>query len=342
MRTLPLALGPALLAAACGLAWGQSSVTIYGRVDLGLKYGPQDLTKSDDRIWAVDDSSTARLGLRGVEDLGGGLSAFFQLEHRFKADTGNVDGTVFWKDKAWVGLASRSWGSLQLGRMSSPQDNLGVNGRFEAYGGDSYASMGTRGAASAAKWDNAIYYTTPNLAGITVGLAGALGEGGRKHAAGFHLDYAGGPLVAALTYQVEQDSFSSVVGNGIKTWTLGTTYDFGTFKLLGTYARSADVNTADSGKRVVYTLGTRVPAGPGEFRASWRAVRDDQLKGRGDFSSDRDSRRLGLGYQYPFSKRTSANFSLLAHEKVKVQNANGSEKSHFSGRGVELALRHNF
>lgn len=345
MQTIPRRGAPLLACAALTLAAGaaaaQSSVTIYGRIDLGVRYGPADLLKSEDRMWAVEDSSTGRIGFRGVEDLGGGVSAFFQLEHRLKADTGMVDGGVFWKDKAWVGLASKTLGSVQLGRMSSPQDNLGVNGRFEAFGGDSYASNGSRGAKSAAKWDNTVYYTTPFLSGFTAGVAVAAGEGTRKRAQGFHLDYANGPLVLATTFQTEQDPVSGAPsGNGIRTVTLGGSYQFGFAKPSFTYARSTDLGASDEGKETVWTVGARIPAGPGELRVSFRRIDGDRVNGS-THAADRKSHRLGVGYQYFLSKRSTLNLSLV-NDQVKTFNANGSTKTDFSGNGFELALRHNF
>ena len=81
---------PGVLLAAClqvGIAQAQSSVAVYGRIDLGVRHGPMDLSKSEDSVSYMDDSSRARLGFMGTEDLGGGNSAFFQLEHRFNGTT---------------------------------------------------------------------------------------------------------------------------------------------------------------------------------------------------------------------------------------------------------------
>ncbi|WP_119153594.1 porin [Caldimonas tepidiphila] len=323
----------------------QSNVTVYGRIDLGVRYAPVDLAASEDRQTTIANSSTARIGFRGEEDLGGGRSAYFQLEHRFKADTGAVDDpNAFWKDKAWVGLASRTLGKVQLGRQSSPIDNLGVNGRFEAFGGDSLGSMGGRIARAAAKWDNSVYYTTPNLAGFSFGLAASLGESAtRRDAAGFHLDYAQGRVLLATSYQVEQDATVANARDSMRTASLAGSYDFGFARPLFTAARTVDLGPAaggEVGERSVYTVGVRIPAGPGEVRVSYRVQDDDRANGS-TFAGDRDGERLGIGYQYLLSKRTSLNLSAIT-ERVETQTAAGAARTRFSGQGFEVALRHAF
>ena len=74
--------------AACGVAQAQSSVTLYGKVDLGLQ---RAIGSSDTHMATGGDS---RIGVRGVEDLGGGLKAFFGFEQRIHATTGLMNGTM--------------------------------------------------------------------------------------------------------------------------------------------------------------------------------------------------------------------------------------------------------
>jgi predicted porin len=332
------------LAAAAAVALpaaAQSNVAVYGRVDIGVKYAPADLYKNKDKMWSVDDSSTGRIGFRGNEDLGGGLEAFFQIEHRFKGDTGAVDGSVFWKDKAWVGIQSKDWGQVRLGRMSSPQDELGVAGRYEAFFGDSYASNGTRGARSAAKWDNTVFYTSPRWDGVAAGFAVSAGEATRRRGEGVFGEYMSGPVAFAVTYQAEQDPMSKApVGDDVRTWTLGGFYDFGGPRAMFTYARSSNLGANDQGRETVWTVGGRYPIGPGEVRVSFRRLESDKANGT-DFSNDRRSNRLGLGYQYILSKRSTVNLSLVS-EKVRSYKANGAVNVANSGAGTEIALRHTF
>src|SRR6218665_4055442 len=145
---------PVLLASLLALssaASAQSRLSVYGRMDLGVRYAPENLAVSDKREGTVSSGSTARIGFRGVEPLSADLSANFRFEHRFKADTGAVDGTPFWKQVATVGLTSKAYGTVFVGRMMSPQDYLGVSGRFEAFDGGTYAASVARGAQAAAQ-----------------------------------------------------------------------------------------------------------------------------------------------------------------------------------------------
>ena len=319
-----------------------NGVVISGRVDLGVLYSPTDLTKSNDNHWQVAESSNARLNFSGREDLGGGLSAYFVLEHRFNADTGAIsDAAAFWKDKSWVGLTSTAWGDLKLGRLHSPQYGVSTAGRYEAFFGDSYASMGTRGARSANQWNDSIYYTTPTISGFNAGVIVRDGNETTLRGTGGHLVYAKGPLSAAVSYAKEQDTLVTTSTNAVKTGTFGAYYDFGVARVMTTYARSTGVNAADTGTEVVYTFGARVPLGSGEFRTSFRRIDDTDRKATNDKSGDQDSRRFSVGYAYFLSKRTGIHSSLV-HENQVRYNANGSTKTDFSGTGAEVALPHQF
>lgn len=354
MKNLKLVLLPVALAAMSMTAMAQSGVTISGRVDLGLLNAPVDLSKNTLKSTRIDDSSTGRLNFSGVEEISADLSAFFALEMRFKADTGAQDDPdALFKDKAWVGLASKQFGEAKLGRMSSPLDAVVIAGRYEAFGGDSYASMGSRGAAIAAKWNNAIYYTTPTYSGFNAGVAwgssektnvtknGVTTTPERATGQGFHVQYANGPFSTAFGYQKEQDKQVTTGGNSMSTVGFGANYDFGVATLMTTYARSSDVNAADTGKETVFTIGARIPMGPGQIRTSYRKIDDTNLKATNDASGDKEATRFSVGYHYPLSKQTSINLSLV-REKVTTFNANGSTASDNSGTGYEVALRKAF
>lgn len=324
LLALPLALTAALPALAQS-SNGDRSLTVYGRVDLAMGKYAKDIKTSEDTQSEQRDSSTARLGFRATEKVKDGLTAFVQLEHRFKADTGAQDGTLMWKDKAFVGLTDTTYGEIRLGHQSSPLDMRGVNGRFEAFGGDSLASSGSRGAKFVAKWDNATYYQSPSFNGVAFGVAYAPKETTlSKNLSGVQVDYESGPLVLSLGQQTDADAKDD--------WTslaLAGSYDFKVAKVMAVWAKSSDVNTDDKGEQTVMTLGVQIPAGPGQIRTSYQQREDNDALGGAEET------RLGMGYQYQLSKTSSVNFSLLRHnyKKAKVDN---------TPMQYEVALRHNF
>lgn len=116
----------------CGGASAQTSnVQVYGIIDAGILAQNKSAT-ADRRLVRMETSGVRQsmLGFKGTEDLGQGLSAFFNLESHFDTDTGALHGTgdngtpspgvVMWRRQANVGLAHSQWGSITLGRQYGP------------------------------------------------------------------------------------------------------------------------------------------------------------------------------------------------------------------------------
>ena len=134
----------AVLGTFAGVASAQSSVTLFGIVDVGLRNVKNG---SNPDLWtqSTDGLNSSRLGFRGVEDLGGGLSAGFWLEAGLAADTGNMGGGIgiaaptngsanIFNRRATVSLMG-NWGEIRLGRDYTPGfwnttifDPFGTNG----------------------------------------------------------------------------------------------------------------------------------------------------------------------------------------------------------------------
>src|SRR6185503_18517156 len=114
----------AVLGAFAGAASAQSSVTIYGSLDLAVTKGNGGTAANNgangtSEAWIMKQSASSRLGFRGNEDLGGGLSAQFQIEHRFTPDDGAA-ANPFWAGRSYVQLTSAAAGSVYLGREYDP------------------------------------------------------------------------------------------------------------------------------------------------------------------------------------------------------------------------------
>ncbi|MEG1770644.1 MAG: porin, partial [Comamonas sp.] len=109
-----IALGALL--ACCTAAFAQSGVTLYGRADAGVYH--QSRSNPGANQWSLS-SDTSYFGLRGNEDLGGGLSATFKLESQVDLSSG-ASSSAFFNREAYVGLSDRRLGTLQLGSMWGP------------------------------------------------------------------------------------------------------------------------------------------------------------------------------------------------------------------------------
>src|SRR5512134_1641196 len=123
----------AVLGAMAGAASAQSSVTMYGIVDLGLQWNEQGVVLpnatavSQESGFSVDSGfqSGSRLGFRGSEALGRNWNAVFDLEMGFSADTGALQENRVWRRQSYVGLQNRSFGTIALGRIATPSSGTG-------------------------------------------------------------------------------------------------------------------------------------------------------------------------------------------------------------------------
>jgi len=294
----------AVLGAFAGAASAQSSVTIYGSLDMSVAKSNGGTAPNPgapgSKAWTVQQSNGSRLGFRGNEDLGGGLSAQFQIEHRFSPDTGAIGNpNSFWQGRSFVQLTNASMGSVYLGRDYTPafwpavkSDPFGWDGVGQA-GTGQYANYLTPDVTgSGVRASNTVGFKSASFGGLTVqGAVGLSETSGLGRNNGFNVEYAGGPLYAALGY--EKVTKGSNDGTGLIN--LALHYNLGFVKAIGYYARSkTGLNGVDSNKS--YMLGATAPLGSGLVKAMYYRV-DPQ--GAGNNRS-----KVGLGYDYALSKRT--------------------------------------
>ena len=166
-----------------------ADVTLYGRVDLGLRY-----TNVDSDVQNENDVSTfemssgnytgSRFGLKGTEDLGNGMKVGFVLENGFDADDGTFDanGDRMFGREAQVKIMG-SFGELGLGRSSilaSDAGSYGIGGGFNTFGtgwGDVGSQSLLWGAGFSSRYDNMLTYVTPEFAGFKVYAQYSFGDG---------------------------------------------------------------------------------------------------------------------------------------------------------------------
>jgi predicted porin len=215
-------------------AHAQSSVTLYGTIDTSLTF-VHNATSNGQNLWSLGntsggDLSGSRWGLKGQEDLGGGLKAIFQLENGFNPTTGALGqgGREFGR-QAFVGLASDQYGTFTLGRQYDPLVDLVQGITADNYFGSVFATVGdVDNYDNSSRTSNAIKYVSPVFSGLQVegmyafgGVAGSTGSGQTWSAAAA---YNNGPFSVAAGYFVADNP----TGNAAVRTTWGGTSD-GTF-----------------------------------------------------------------------------------------------------------------
>ena len=344
----------AVLGAFAGTAAAQSSVTIYGVLDMSIAKrndcSPCAVNPGapGSEAWTMQQSTTSRLGFRGNEDLGGGLSAQFQIEHRFNPDTGAQNQTPFWNGRSYVQLTSASAGAVYLGREYTPafwvqlkSDPFGNDGVGQTGVGINWAGYMTPDAASGvttvpqANWpaggsarsSNTIGYKTPNMGGLTANVAVSLAETtGQGRGVGFNAEYAAGPIYAGLGYEKINDG--SADGNGVVN--LAFHYNLGFIKPMIYFAKG-DVGTLSN---KVVLLSATAPLGNGVVKFGVSRLTLDLPS----TAAEDTHTKIGLGYNYNLSKRTNLYFDLGSATGVaSIAGVKGERSTAYA-----VGVRHTF
>lgn len=314
VRDLKTIVAASVLAAAGGSTWAQSNgVTLYGRVDLNI-------TRFNGESWRMDQSSTSRFGLRGREDLGGGISAIFQLESRINPDNGTSESPRFWGRESWLGLRG-GFGTFRVGRTLSPAQRIASN--YDPHGTDGIGSFGSGGllighpSATFARMDNGLYYETPTKGGFSAFAALTMDEtpgGADERFHSLRLRYASGPLDISLGF----GKLSK--GNDVNSF--GAAYNLGFMKPMVQFHSGERAGR----ERATWLVGATAPIASGDLRVAY-SKQDDRGAG---LQTDRTL--LAVGYDHPLSKRTLVYGTVVRDETDRQGGKNG----------FEFGLRHSF
>lgn len=358
-------------------ALAQSSVTLYGTVDGGvalLRSGAPGVGTLTAVTTGV--SSGSKWGLRGSEDLGGGLKAIFQLEAGLELDTGaakafsgnpstatptapnGVSATGF-NRRSYVGLQS-NYGTLTLGRDYTPVYYASLAADIFRLGlfGNLQATVGPAGGSERyARASNAVFYTSPEFNGIkaravyslgseSTGAAGGLPKEANRFF-GVGAEYANAGLVLTASFQELE---YPVVGGTPAAFTgatdkrrdglIGAKYSFGNFAVAGGYWKiTAPQNATDA------WLGASMNIGRGTVLAQVQRLRQDNPTG-----AEREGTVFGLGYVHNLSKQTAlyasygrvsnnatGAFALASSDVSVAAGAPGADPS-----ALGFGIRHNF
>lgn len=249
-------LAVALLAGYAGAASAQSSVTLYGVADVGYQYQSiksANGNKATQFAMASGQQNGSRWGLKGVEDLGNGLKANFVYESSITLNSGSSSGFT---RQSTLGLSSSAWGSVDLGRRTSPGTWAfsGIDPFGAAFGTSALdASMG----AQFLRLSNMIMYTTPSISGFGAAIGYSTDTGlsqrgsgassspsfsttNKMRAISVGLRYANGPVLLSGLYDTYQPSSTAVNKNNVKQWNIGATYDLKVAKIHAAYGQNID------------------------------------------------------------------------------------------------------
>ena len=353
----------AVASALSGTVYAQTNVTMYGIVDVGYVY-----SKTNDLSFSGLDNglmSGSRLGFRGTEALGNGLSAVFQAEFGFKADQYDSKGASAGAGafnnvrNSWVGLRHADYGTLSLGRQNSVaydwvakgfSSDVTVTHPSNTILSASFAQLNTGDRVN-----NSVKYQSPNWNGLevrgiygfgeVVGTVANPGDSSDAGRYGIGAAYKNGPIDVALIYQGIARNDTVANDGSVNGWSLGGSYDFKVVKVFAQYQMESNKNSVGGAKSDIdkdaWTLGVRVPvtkAGTAVFEYL------DYKADSNNASDDVRTKGWGLGYEHAFSKRTTGYTSIGYIDNNDQSSAafNGVGLAGQNNKTFSLGVRHSF
>jgi len=325
--------GLALLSSSA--AFAQSSVTLYGRVNTTVEHQRVKPHQGKSLNTTELVNTASRWGLRGVEDLGGGLNVGFILESGFASDTGEAtdwthptSGMSFARQSE-VNL-SGSFGMVRLGNFvpesySISADVVSMHNHDTGTSADTlyYDPVWFDGLST----KNKIAYRTPNLGGVTVEGSVSLHEKEADNANKYGYDlaaqYNAGPLHLGAGYSRVHKNWQT---------SLAATYTFGQFTVGGYYQRNDD---SVRGHRNNFRLSGMYTLGSSEFHVNVGHA------GKWKEAANSSATQATVGYNYNLSKRTKL-YTFYTHidNKEGASYRTGAAGTDFSSLAV--GIRHNF
>lgn len=321
----------AVLGAFAGVAQAQSSVTLYGIADVwvGSTRNGAPGTSSVTEMGS-GGLSTSRIGFKGTEDLGGGLSVVFGLEAGLNIDVGqsNAGGALQFNRQSYIGFAG-GFGEIIAGKVWTAYDDIEAAAHQLAGASDfavEYAVMDS-GNLYQGNPNNGFKYTSPDFGGFSGAVSYSLDENtaASNNVTAFHVKYANGPIYAGLAYQDEGST------TDLKYTRINGSYDFGVAQLLLTFGRVKEaVGAANE-----YSIGVNFPVSPALMVSAGYAVHNPNST----YSTNPDGERkgFGVGATYALSKRTTA---YAAYTTANTDDAAGVRTNETRLLGV--GVRHSF
>jgi len=335
-------------------AQDKSSVTLFGIMDAAVRHVSNEGKGSITSV-VSGSNNTSRLGFRGSEDLGGGLSAGFHLETGISVDSGApANSTIFWDRRSTVSLIG-GFGEVRAGRdfvptytawvRHDPFAFVGVGASSVLLGASPTSPSTGLGTPPVLRTGNAVQYLLPRgLGGFDGGVMVTAGEGG-KASDGQHKLISG-----RLVYTLGGLSITGAVGSTendvttlgkFKDTVFGLRYDFGEGRVSIAQRR---FSYPGSSQRTLIISGV-MPIGSHELKAAVLTTKLDGKVGSTTITGN-DARHIAIGYVYNLSRRTA--LYTTAARITNERNANfviAGGPTPLAGKastGYEGGIRHNF
>jgi len=333
--------------AASGAAMAQSSVTLFGTVDVRYAVG-KGSTSSKTQL-STGGIGSSKIGFRGTEDLGGGMKANFWLEGDIGPDDGSARATST-NNQPITALASAATQGLTFNRRSTlgleggmGELRLGRDYTTSFYNDTLYDPFTTNGIGTninafkstvhGLRYSNSIAWHTPSVSGFSGIAATWLGENASTAAKagqgnGLFVKYANGPLLAS--YASSKSTVSAGVTSDSSSY--GAAYDLGVVRLM---ALSNKTTVTAVGEQKGRLVGLTAPVAGGQFRLS-----QAQFDNAGKMS-----KQMSVGFVNPLSKRTSlyAVYARIGNSGGASTALNGgTTAANASSTGYDFGINHTF
>jgi predicted porin len=344
-------------------AYAQSSVTLYGIADVSVRYITNDNANNDGRLFMTNGAiSNSRWGMKGSEDLGGGLSAIFRLESGIELNNGQGDGALF-NRSAYVGLSSNQWGTLTAGRQYSPLFDQ-LSNTFDPLTVGNYDQNEWLPVAlsDGMRFNNTVKYNG-TFSGLNVEAMYGFGNQAGSVGAGSTYALSAAYTLAGLSVDAGYQQIADTNNNHQKIVNLGAVYAFNTVHAYAGWIYSKDNTGAVD--TLMWELSDASAPNGGHFLtgtgridngfyagAAWQATAPltltaaayyDRMKNALETNGTLgDGNRLALVgvAEYALSKRTEV------YGTVDYNRGNGAATANFPGRnnqtGVAIGFRNIF
>ncbi|HYP67709.1 MAG TPA: porin [Thiobacillaceae bacterium] len=332
-----------------------SNVDIYGQFDVSVDYasGMRNSvsgigTANSNHAWRLS-SNVSRIGLKGSEDLGGGLAAIWQFEQGVNLDGGATSSGWGNQRNTFLGLKS-NFGTLLAGTHDTPYKlSTSSLDPFADSAGDYNAIIGSFLGLNTSdlRLGNVLAYISPNFSGLTAAVAtsflreqGQTNVDGKPSAWTGMVNYANGPLYLAGGYEIAKHvdpNFAGANDVDIRSWKLGAGYTLGNFTVNAIYdnikvsdnignvfGTTTDKKRSAWGLNGVYNMGN-IALKAGYYHA-----------GKVTDLSDSAANMYEVGADYNLSKRTKlyAVYSKVQNDNNATYCAGGSASAGFGSSGI--------